>query len=37
MNYSDFISINKNFQASINLELDLGNEKKIKKKRVTKS
>ena len=29
MNYSDFISINKNFQASINLELDLGNEKKI--------
>ncbi len=29
MSYSDFISINKNFQASINLELDLGNEKKI--------
>lgn len=29
MTYSDFISINKNFQASINLELDLGNEKKI--------
>lgn len=29
MTYSDFISINRNFQASINLELDLGNEKKI--------
>ena len=29
MSYSDSISINKNFQTSINLELDLGNNKKI--------
>lgn len=27
--YSDWITINKNFQSSINLELDLTNEKKI--------
>lgn len=27
--YSEFFSINKNFQSSINLELDLNNEAKI--------
>lgn len=29
MSYSDFISINKNFQASVNLELDLEKESKV--------
>ncbi len=27
--YSDYIKINKNFQSSVNLELDLNSEKKI--------
>ena len=27
--YSDYLSINKNFQSSVNLELDLGKENKI--------
>ena len=27
--YSDYLSINKNFQSSVNLELDLGKESKI--------